>query len=70
MKNNIIVIAEIGINHNGSLNLAKKLMSLAKASGCDLVKFKKKSRNNKPDDKEYFERNSMGRITYLQYKKN
>ena len=52
MKNNIIVIAEIGINHNGSLNLAK-LMSLAKASGCDLVKFQKRNPEiTTPDDKK------------------
>ena len=55
MKNNIIVIAEIGINHNGSLNLAKKLMSLAKASGCDLVKFQKRNPEiTTPDDKRIF----------------
>ena len=71
MKNNIIVIAEIGINHNGSLNLAKKLMSLAKASGCDLVKFQKRNPEiTTPDDKKNILRETpWGRITYLQYKK-
>ena len=71
MKNNIIVIAEIGINHNGSLNLAKKLMSLAKASGCDLVKFQKRNPEiTTPDDKKNILRETpLGRITYLQYKK-
>ena len=34
-----IVIAEIGPNHNGSINLAKKLISAAKRSGADYVKF-------------------------------
>ena len=33
------IIAEIGINHNGSLELAKKLIKEAKASGADTVKF-------------------------------
>ena len=36
------VIAEIGINHNGDLNLAKELIVTAKSSGCDAVKFQKR----------------------------
>lgn len=36
-------IAEIGINHNGDLNLAKKLISTAVAAGCDAVKFQKRT---------------------------
>jgi len=35
-------IAEIGINHNGDINLAKELMILAASSGCDAVKFQKR----------------------------
>ena len=34
-------IAEIGINHNGSIKLAKNLIDLAKNSGFDAVKFQK-----------------------------
>lgn len=37
------IIAEIGINHNGSLDLAKKLIDLAIQSGCDAVKFQKRT---------------------------
>jgi N-acetylneuraminate synthase len=37
------VIAEIGINHNGSLDLAKQLIDAAQASGCDAVKFQKRT---------------------------
>jgi N-acetylneuraminate synthase len=37
------VIAEIGINHNGELALAKKLISAAKQAGCDAVKFQKRT---------------------------
>lgn len=37
------VIAEIGINHNGDLDLAKKLISMAVAAGCDAVKFQKRT---------------------------
>lgn len=37
------IIGEIGINHNGSLDLAKKLISLAHFFGCDAVKFQKRT---------------------------
>lgn len=38
----IFLIAEIGINHNGDLDIAKKLIDAAKESGCDSVKFQKR----------------------------
>jgi N-acetylneuraminate synthase len=37
------VIAEIGINHNGDVDLAKRLVSVAVAAGCDAVKFQKRT---------------------------
>jgi N-acetylneuraminate synthase len=37
------IIAEIGINHNGSLDIAKNLISVAKNTGCDAVKFQKRT---------------------------
>lgn len=37
------VIAEIGINHNGDLDIARKLISAALLSGCDAVKFQKRT---------------------------
>ena len=37
------IIAEIGINHNGDINLAKRLVKLAKDNGCDAVKFQKRT---------------------------
>lgn len=37
------ITAEIGINHNGDLKLTKKLISAAAASGCDAVKFQKRT---------------------------
>ena len=40
---NIYVIAEIGINHNGSLDLAKKLIDQSSDSGADAVKFQKRT---------------------------
>jgi N-acetylneuraminate synthase len=39
----VFVIAEIGINHNGDLDLAKQLIDVAQAAGCDAVKFQKRS---------------------------
>lgn len=37
------VIAEIGINHNGDMDIAKKLISVAVGAGCDAVKFQKRT---------------------------
>lgn len=39
----IFIIAEIGINHNGDISIAKDLIKLAKLSGCDAVKFQKRT---------------------------
>jgi len=39
----IFVIAEIGINHNGDINLCKQLIDVAKEAGADAVKFQKRS---------------------------
>ena len=39
----IFFIAEIGINHNGDLNITKKLVDLAVAAGCHAVKFQKRT---------------------------
>jgi N-acetylneuraminate synthase len=37
------IIAEVGINHNGSMEIAKKLIDGARMSGCDAVKFQKRT---------------------------
>ncbi|MDD3375240.1 MAG: N-acetylneuraminate synthase family protein [Candidatus Omnitrophica bacterium] len=42
-KEKIFIIAEIGINHNGDLSIAKKLIDMAKECGCDAVKFQKRT---------------------------
>ncbi len=39
----VFVIGEIGINHNGSVDLARKLIDMAKSCGCDAVKFQKRT---------------------------
>ncbi len=38
-KDNLKIIAEVGVNHNGSIKLAKKLVDVAKKAGADYVKF-------------------------------
>ena len=39
MENKVIIIAEAGVNHNGDLDLAKKLIDVAAEAGADYVKF-------------------------------
>jgi len=39
----VFIIAEIGINHNGDVEIAKKLIDMAKSAGCDAVKFQKRT---------------------------
>ena len=38
-KNKTLIIAEVGVNHNGNINVAKKLINIAKKAGYDFVKF-------------------------------
>ena len=40
--NKPFLIAEIGINHNGNIDIAKKLIDVSKSSGFDAVKFQKR----------------------------
>ena len=42
----IFIIAEIGINHNGDVGIAKDLIKVAKEAGCDAVKFQKRTLEN------------------------
>ena len=65
------LIAEIGINHNGSVNEAKKLIDLAKKYNFDCVKFQKRDLNICiPEDQKYISRETpWGYISYLDYKK-
>jgi N-acetylneuraminate synthase len=39
----VFIIAEIGINHNGDVKIAKQLIDMAKKAGCDAVKFQKRT---------------------------
>lgn len=63
-------IAEIGINHNGSLEIAKQLIALASVSGADAVKFQKRTPAIcvPEHQKTKLRETPWGNITYLQYK--
>ena len=39
----VFIVAEIGINHNGDVGIAKKMIDVAKSAGCDAVKFQKRT---------------------------
>ena len=67
----IFLIGEIGINHNGNLNNAKKLIKIAKKVGFDAVKFQKRTPEiTTPKSKANTIRETpWGKITYLDYKR-
>ncbi|MBX3042390.1 MAG: N-acetylneuraminate synthase family protein [Candidatus Kapabacteria bacterium] len=64
------IIAEIGINHNGSVEIAKKIISGAVAAGADCVKFQKRTPELcVPKDQWNLERDTpWGRMTYIDYR--
>ena len=64
------IIAEIGINHNGNLAIAKKLIDIATMSGCDAVKFQKRNPDVcVPDHQKNIIRDTpWGKMSYLDYK--
>lgn len=67
----VYIIAEIGINHNGSLETAKKLIDGALFAGCDAVKFQKRTPEIcVPKDQWDIERDTpWGRMTYIDYRR-
>jgi N-acetylneuraminate synthase len=64
------IIAEIGINHNGDMDIIKKLIDIAAVAGCDSVKFQKRN----PDicvpehQKSVMRDTPWGRMSYIDYK--
>lgn len=64
------IVAEIGINHNGDINIAKQLMEIAAEAGCDAVKFQKRTPSIcVPIDQQNIVRETpWGLMTYLAYK--
>ena len=70
MKKKTYIIAEIGINHNGSMEIAKKLIDVASLAGCDAVKFQKRNPDVCVPDhqKSVMRETPWGKMTYLDYK--
>ena len=70
MKKKTYIIAEIGINHNGDLDITKQLIDIAKVAGCDSVKFQKRNPDVcVPESQKSIMRDTpWGRMTYLDYK--
>lgn len=66
----VFVIAEIGINHNGSLDMAREMIEGAARAGCDAVKFQKRTPELcVPRDQWHLERETpWGRMTYIDYR--
>jgi len=64
------IVAEIGINHNGSLEIVRKLIDMAKNAGCDAVKFQKRTPDIcVPEDQKYKMRETpWGEMTYIDYR--
>lgn len=64
------IIAEIGINHNGDIEIAKQLIDIAAFAGCDAVKFQKRN----PEvcvpehQKSQIKDTPWGKMSYLEYK--
>ena len=69
MINKVNIIAEIGINHNGDIDLAKKLIDLSSVAGCDFVKFQKRNPDVCVPDKQkgVMRSTPWGDMTYLDY---
>jgi len=65
------LIGEIGINHNGDMQIAKKLMDAVFACGWDCVKFQKRDPDIcvPQDQKNVMRDTPWGRMTYLEYRK-
>ncbi len=66
----VYIVAEIGINHNGDVEIAKRLIDAAKLAGCDAVKFQKRTPELcvPPEQRNIPRETPWGLITYLEYR--
>ena len=66
----VYIIAEIGINHNGDLDIAKQLIDASVEAGCDAVKFQKRTPELcvPEDQREKMRRTPWGYISYMEYR--
>ncbi len=65
------IIAEIGINHNGDVGIAKQMIDAAVHAGADAVKFQKRTPEvcTPPDQQKQMRETPWGYITYLDYRR-
>lgn len=64
------IIAEIGINHNGDIEIAKKLIDIAVVAGCDAVKFQKRTPELcvPENQRDLMRETPWGIMTYMEYR--
>jgi len=67
----VFIIAEVGINHNGNLHIAKRLVDVAYMAGCDAVKFQKRTPEKAvpPEFQSVMRETPWGIISYLEYRR-
>ena len=67
----VYIVAEIGINHNGDLELAKQLIDIAARSGCDAVKFQKRTPELcvPSEQRNQMRETPWGYISYMDYRR-
>ncbi|GAA3446148.1 N-acetylneuraminate synthase family protein [Planomonospora venezuelensis] len=66
----VYVIAEIGINHNGDLDIARRLIDVAAEAGCQAVKFQKRTPEIcvPLEQRDQIRQTPWGEMTYMEYK--
>ena len=67
----VFITAEIGINHNGDLSIAKRLIDVACMAGCNAVKFQKRTPELSvpPEYQNVMRETPWGLISYLEYRR-
>lgn len=67
---NCLIVAEIGVNHNGSVEIAKRLIDVAVNAGCDCVKFQKRTpaQHVRANDANTLRATPWGDMTALEYR--
>lgn len=67
----VYIVAEIGINHNGALGIARRLIDAAKHAGCDAVKFQKRTPEKcvPVAERERMRDTPWGYISYIDYRR-
>ena len=69
-QQSVYVVAEIGINHNGDIDIAKSLIDAAVKAGCDAVKFQKRTPELcvPLEQRDQMRKTPWGYISYMDYR--